>query len=112
MEFIIAKMLLPIMLPILLAAVKVAIDKMAPGLYQKIPKQVWMALIPVLAESAAQYSPELFLFPGLPAWSSTALYTVGSAGAREFLTQIVKMANGDTAPSQPAFSTIGSPSGM
>lgn len=112
MEYIIAKLLLPIILPMLLAGAKVAIDKLAPDLYKKIPKQVWMALIPVLAESASQYSPDLFLFPGLPAWASTALYTVGAAGSREFLTQVVKLANGDLAPSQTVFPTTGSPSGM
>lgn len=112
MEYILAKLLLPIMLPMLLAGAKVAVDKLAPDLYKKIPKQVWMALIPVLAESASQYSPDLFLFPGLPPWASTALYTVGSAGAREFLTQLVKLANGDLAPSQSVLGTPGTPTGM
>jgi hypothetical protein len=113
MEYIIAKLLLPIMLPIILAAVKVAIDKAAPGLYAKIPKQFWLAAIPVLAESANTISPDLFLFPGLPSWASTFLYTVGSAGAREVMTQIVKLVNGDMAPAQTVFGPpSASPTGM
>lgn len=112
MEYIIAKLLLPIILPMLIASAKVAIEKFTPELYGKIPKQVWLALIPVLAEASAQYSPDLFLFPGLPSWASTAIYSIGSAGSREFMTQVVKLANGDLAPSTTVFTKTASPSGI
>lgn len=97
MEFILAKLFLPIILPIVIAAIKVGLDKSLPSFYAKIPKQVWLTAIPVLAESANQFSPDLFLFPGIPPWASTFLYTIGAAGAREAMTQIIKLAQGDLA---------------
>lgn len=112
MEFILAKLLLPVLLPLLIAAVKVGVQKATPSLYAKIPKQVWMVLIPVLAEGSAQWSPDLFLIPGLPAAASTALYSMGAAGAREFMTQLMKVVQGDTAPAGTLLGPAETPSGI
>lgn len=98
MEYIYGKLFLMLILPTLLAGTKVAVDKFLPALYAKLPKQIWMAVVPVLVELSTTLSPDLLLFPGLPAWASTAIYSVGALGAREFMTQLVKLSQGDTAP--------------
>lgn len=112
MQYIIAKLLLPILLPILLAATKVAVDKLVPNLYSKIPKQMWMVLVPILVEASTQFSPDLLLFPGMPAWASTALLSVGALGTREFMTQLLKLADGDTAPAGTLLTSETTPTGM
>jgi hypothetical protein len=90
MEYILAKMLLPLLLPLILAALKTAINRFVPDFAARLPKAVWPPVVAALTVAATSWSPELFVFPGMPTAFAPALYTVASMGVREIIDQLQK----------------------
>jgi hypothetical protein len=88
-----AKLLLPLILPLLTTGIKLVIDKFTPIALDKIPKPLWAGVVTALAHVATTIAPDMFLFPGLPPEASTLLYAVAAMGTREIADQAIKVVN-------------------
>jgi hypothetical protein len=90
MEYVLAKILLPILVPMFIGLAKTLAERAATGVVAKVPKVLWPALAATLSSVAALVRPDLFLFADLPGEVSAALYSVASVGVREFTEKIAR----------------------
>lgn len=87
----VAKVILPILIPILTLLIKQFIDKFTPLALEKIPKPLWGAAAMVLGALPPLISPEMFVLPGFPTEVSVAIYGLVAMGVREVVDQSLKV---------------------
>lgn len=99
MEYVLAKIMLPLLIPIITLMAKQFIDKLTPLALDKIPKPMWGMVALVLGTLPPLISPDLFVIPGLPTAVSAAFYGVAAMGVREIVDQSIKVIG--PSPTQP-----------
>lgn len=95
-----AKVLLPLLIPVVVTALKQVIDHWTPIALGNVPKPLWGALAILLGALPTLVSPEMFLLPGFPPEVSAALYGVTAMGVREIVDQSIKVIG--PAPTTPS----------
>lgn len=91
MEYVLSKLLLPLIIPLLTALLKQVIDKVTPIALEKVPKPLFGAVALILGGLPPLISPDLFVLPGLPSSASVALYGLAAMGVREIVDQSIKL---------------------
>lgn len=85
----VSKLVAPIVTAFVLGAVKKYGPKLV-GAIGKIPKPAWLGIVGAVSEGAVQISPEMFMFPGVPAQMSVLIYTALAMAGHEMVDQIRK----------------------